>query len=644
MRACLCPKSSKLNRLISCCFNFKIPVVIFCCTVFLHTHVSAAVKDSNVVIAGSSEIYKFQLDKQTNKVIVKQHLETTYQCNNFRVKVPIDEYYDDKTTIDEVNIFVNGEKDKKTEPQYDYYSVNGIFYSDAKTCRFDLPLEKKGSRSEVTFEKTVSDPRYFTTVYFSDAYSVLNKTIVMSIPKWMKVDLKEYNFKGFNINKTVTYDPQSDADLITYTITNLPAQVYESLTPGASYTEPHILILCKSADLPTGKQSYFSSLDELYGWYHSLTSSMDNDETLIKSKSDEIIQGIGPDFDKIKKILYWVHNNIRYIAFEDGLAGFKPAKADAVLQKKYGDCKGMAHLTKELLKAAGFDARLCWIGTNHIAYDYSTPSIAVDNHMICAVLYGGKTYFLDATEKYLGFNEYAERIQGRQVLIEDGPKYIFAKVPVAAASQNNDIGKAEISISPSGLTGLVKREWTGEEKEGIFSNLNTIKKESSKEAFIYFLKNGSGNTEITDFVTSDPDNYDIPLTVSYKISNKTAVSSFGDELYVDINDQQELSGIMIDTKERVHDLWLNNKLNKSSETVYILPAGYSVKDLPAAIDVTNKDYRFVMKAVTAGDKVTVKKEIIINNPRVLKENFTEWNGNIDKVKAFYNEQLVLIKK
>ena len=90
----------------------------------------------------------------------------------------------------------------------------------------------------------------------------------------------------------------------------------------------------------------------------------------------------------------------------------------------------MAHLTKELLKALGFDARLCWIGTNHIAYDYSTPSIAVDNHMICALLYQGKTYFLDATENYIGFNEYAERIQSRQVLIEDGDKYIYTKYTI----------------------------------------------------------------------------------------------------------------------------------------------------------------------------------------------------------------------
>jgi hypothetical protein len=135
---------------------------------------------------------------------------------------------------------------------------------------------------------------------------------------------------------------------------------------------------------------------------------------------------------------------------------FCPIKAEEVLRKKYGDCKGMANLTKELLKAEGFDARLCWLGTSHIAYDYSTPSLAVDNHMICALMFKGKTYFLDATENYLGLDDYAERIQGREVLIEDNDKYILTHVPAEAYTQNLDSEKRVLTLSGTDLTGTVK--------------------------------------------------------------------------------------------------------------------------------------------------------------------------------------------
>ena len=220
------------------------------------------------------------------------------------------------------------------------------------------------------------------------------------------------NFEGKDIKKSSVYDSKQDADIITYTIRDITARERESHSPGPTYTEPHLMVLCKYSESPAGKTTYFNTLDDQYAWYHSITKDLEANNDQVNAKAKEITAGISNDLDKIKKIFYWMHDNIRYIAFEDGIAAFKPEKPEEVLRKKYGDCKGMAHLTKGMLKALGFDARLCWIGTNHIAYDYSTPSIAVDNHMICALIYLGKTYFLDATENYIGFNEYAERIQG----------------------------------------------------------------------------------------------------------------------------------------------------------------------------------------------------------------------------------------
>ena len=467
----------------------------------------AAEKDSNVVISNAKESYSFDYSKKENTVKVKQELTTTYQCINYRSEISVVEFYDDKTSLDDVSIYVSEHKAKYITPKYDYYSIDDIFYSDARICYFKLPLEKKGSTSEVTFEKTITDPRYFTAVYFSDNYLIKNKVITVTIPRWAKIELKELNFEGKDIKKSAEYDSKKDADVITYTIKDIAARVSERHSPGASYTEPHLLVLCKSADVSEGKITFFNTLNDQYAWYRSLTKDLGNNTAIIKAKALEITSGITNDLDKIKKIFYWMQDNIRYIAFEDGIAGFKPEKADEVLRKKYGDCKGMAHLTKELLKALGFDARLCWIGTNHIAYDYSTPSIAVDNHMICALLYQGKTYFLDATENYIGFNEYAERIQSRQVLIEDGDKYIYTKVPATTFQQNLDAEKSVLSISNKDLEGSISREWKGEDKESIFTQLNAIKKENSRDAFIKYLSDNNKDYYINEFKTSDITTY-----------------------------------------------------------------------------------------------------------------------------------------
>jgi hypothetical protein len=62
----------------------------------------------------------------------------------------------------------------------------------------------------------------------------------------------------------------------------------------------------------------------------------------------------------------WCQDN-KYIAFEDGIAGVQ-TRCTSNVNKRFGDCKGMAILTYQALQA-GFDARVVWIGTDS-AHDY----------------------------------------------------------------------------------------------------------------------------------------------------------------------------------------------------------------------------------------------------------------------------------
>jgi hypothetical protein len=604
----------------------------------------AAEKDSNIVISQAKESYEFVFNKKTNNVEVKQNTNTAYFCNSFRTSLYVVEMYDDQTTIDEVDYLVDGKKPKDIKPVFEYYSVDNTFFSDAKVCYFELPLQKKGSTSEVSFSKTITDPRYFTSIFLSEPYLVQKKEIVVKVPKWMKVELKEMNFKGYHISKSASYDSKDDADVFTYTIMDAPARVSERNSPGPTYIYPHILVLAKSASPGGNNITYFNTVKDQYAWYHSLVKDVQNDAQALKTKAEEITKGYSSDLDKIKAIYYWVQNNVRYIAFEDGIAGFRPEKAHEVLRRKYGDCKGMAHLTKELLRSLGYDARLTWIGTNHIAYDYSTPNLSVDNHMICALNYQGKTYFLDATETYIGFNEYAERIQGRQVLVEDGEKFLLTNIPSTTWQQNVDREKRTLTINGTALNGSAEHEWKGEEKEYILSQLNGIKKDKSKEAFIKYLSGNNKDYALTEFATSNLDDFDKSVTAKYNISFKNAVSNFGKEYYVDLDFRKEFGSFTFDTAERTHDYWFDYKTNVQRETELAIPAGYSVTGLPPNVEIKNADYEFVINYIQQKDKLVYKKSLTIKNPKLSKSKFAQWNKDIEKLNQSYNEQVVLTAK
>jgi len=97
-----------------------------------------------------------------------------------------------------------------------------------------------------------------------------------------------------------------------------------------------------------------------------LYSKADNKTATLKPNVDEQVRGKTTELEKARSIFYWVQDNIRYIAFEDGYAGFVPQTVQDVFKNKYGDCKGMANLVTEMLKLAGLVVHMTWIGTKHL--------------------------------------------------------------------------------------------------------------------------------------------------------------------------------------------------------------------------------------------------------------------------------------
>src|SRR6185295_5135482 len=255
---------------------------------------------------------------------------------------------------------------------------------------------------------------------------------------------------------------EGDITRTTFTIKDIPAFQNEPSSPNHALSSPHIICVSKAYTENGQRKVLFESVKDLYGWYSTVCADIGNNPNELKARVAALTADKKTDMEKIESIFYWVQDNIRYIAFENGIMGFKPDAAQNVLKNKYGDCKGKANLLKEMLKLAGYDARLTWIGTSDLPYDYTLPSLAVDNHMICTVILNGKRYFLDGTEEYIALNDYAQRIQGKQVLIEDGKNHILDKIPEFPADRNKEILNVKMNIIDNAITGNAVAEYNGE--------------------------------------------------------------------------------------------------------------------------------------------------------------------------------------
>lgn len=599
--------------------------------------------NNNVIISSASERYRFDYSKRKSAIEVKQELNYTYTCQNYRDKASFYEFFDDQSELENVELIENGKKGT-AHKELKQCSVQDIFYSDAKVYSLALDFPKSGWQNEVRLKKTITDPRYFTTIYFNDPYFTARKEIEIAIPRWMKVDIKEFNFSGYAVEKKQSYSQKEDADIFTYTITNLAERKNEQNQPGPSYFLPHLLVMCKAASVDGKDFTFFNTLQDQYKWYKQITGLMHNDKEVIKAKAMAITAGMNDDMQKVKAILYWVHDNIRYIAFEDGIAGFKPDEAQNVLNKKYGDCKGMANLTRELLAALGFDARLTWIGTNHIVYDYSTPALCVDNHMICCLIYKGQKYFLDGTESYLPLGEYAERIQGRQVLIDDGDKYILESIPVAKPDQNYCGFKEKLKIAGNNLTGAIEYVYRGESKEQLLGTIHRSKNEKLNTLLERYITNDNNKYMISDVRTSDINKTEGDLSIGFKLDFAGAVSTFGNEMYIDIDYNKIFNKAQIDTAGRQSDYQFGYKYNYNTEVDLEIPADYKVSALPTDYEYRGAGFYLSVTHKVAGNTIQYRKQLKITNTMLKKSEFQEWNKAISGLSEKYLEQIILVKK
>jgi len=599
--------------------------------------------DKNIIIEHKKQSFLFKQDKGVNPVLIKENYTTEFRSRRISTSIVYTEMYNDQETIDEVEVSVRNRPYRGVDIKYDYYSIKDIFYSDARVCYFKIPFDEIGVPAKVTLSKTYKDPRYFTSVYFTEEYDVENKVVEFIIPRWMTCELKEYNFGNNDIKKTSSYDSKLDADIYTYTMKGLKAFESESYEQGIAYNYPHVLVLCKEANTDKGTQTYFKTIEDQYKWSYGIVKDIADDLPALRTKAEEITNGISGDANKVKAVLNWVHQNIRYIAYEDGIAAFKPAKATEVMAKKYGDCKGMANLLKALLKNLGLDVRLCWIGTNHIPYDMNTPSLSVHNHMIAAWLVNGKPFFLDGTETNMAFNQYAERIAGRQVLIENGDKYILTNIPAVSAEQNPEKEKRILTIDGQDLKGSAEHMYKGEARSDMINKMTGIKKENLEKSLINYLSEDNQDYNISNLKRSDFPGTDSILKISYDVIHKNGVSVFGNEIYLDLDFRKDLDNFTIDTAKRIHDLQMPNKILMDEETEITMPAGYKISTLPVNLKLQNSILDIDITYKQTGDKLVYHKLLKIKQTLLKKEEFGLWNKQIKELTDKYKEQVVLTK-
>jgi transglutaminase-like putative cysteine protease len=594
-------------------------------------------KDKEVATLRSSTHYAFYIDKATHSLKVKETGEEQYIALRANVKQTIRSYYSEKLLLEPYTI----KNEKGRSILHDKYcghiQQGDIFYSDTQVCAYNFSLTQVGQTAKYEGNKIYNDAKYLTYEFFHSDVPSKERIISVYVPDQVKVELQELNFGDYPIEKITK--PEKGGQTITYSFKNIDAFPEDSHLPGPLHYLPHLLILTKSFSADGKVTNVLSSTDDLYKWYSSLTSQLNQNYDELKPQVAKLTAGLLKDEDKIKAIYYWVQDNIQYIAFEDGLAGFKPEEAKEVFYKRYGDCKGMAHLTKAMLQVAGYDARLTWIGTNKIPYSYSQPTLAVDNHMICTVLLGDRKIILDATEKYGAIGTYAERIQGKEIMIEDGAKYKLSRVPEELQVSYLQESNFNYEIKEHALVGNGREIIRGEFNKVLLNMVNDSKKEEVIKLIKAVVAGPSNVSNFTIGKYSDFDR-DQSLSIAYDIKLKDHVYVNNNEMYIDLDFKDDYKDLKFE-KERKTPYKFSSRVFRKTRAELILPKGFKLTHAPETISIKNDYFTFDLGYSEKDNKVIYTKEIQILKSTLPIGEFQNWNKAIEEVNKFYQDQLTI---
>ena len=521
-----------------------------------------------------------------------------------------------------------------------------VFFDDNKTLSISFPSVTAGSVTSLKSIEEYKEPRLCGVYYFSSYIPTEYSGVTLKVDKNIEI---KYVMRG-SPDSSIEFSTykKGQNNYYTWRAKNVPKYHKPDDAPDLRYFIPHVIFYVSSYVSDKDTVKVLSSVNDLYEWYASEVKNinMQNSEAL-KKLSDSLVAGSKNEFEKVKKIFYWVQDNIKYIAFEDGFGGQIPREANAIYEKRYGDCKDMASIITQLLKVAGIKSYLTWVGTRDIPYRYSEiPTPFVDNHMIAAYKdTTGKIWLLDGTGKNAPIDMYTSMIQGKEALIGlDSTKYELFDIPVMPKEKNRFYDSIHIELKNQVVKGNGQWVINGYPKIHYDYLLSNLTEKEFKDELKEKLNKGNNTFSIDNYTIANADKRDAPTVINYSCKIDNYVKSYKDETYFNFNlDKDELKYIINESRADI-PIELDNTLSKTDCVVLEIPTDYMVSYVPKNASYGNNDFGYKIEYVKKEKSLVMNKYFYCNKLMISKKDFEEWGNMLKSLNESYKESIILKHK
>ncbi len=445
----------------------------------------------------------------------------------------------------------------------------------------------------------------------------------------------------------VTVDDRRNETLYTFSARDLPAEKSYPDAPAGAYWATHIVFFIEKFQKDDGNWvNFLSSPQDLYNLYAGFVKNINKElGPELRKITDSLISGKKSDREKAASIYSWVQNNIKYVAFEDGMEGFIPRDANLVCHRRYGDCKDMASILTMMLRQAKLNAYYTWIGTRSLPYTYEeTPTPIVDNHMICTLLLEGKYIFLDGTDNTCVFGIPADHIQSKEAMLAINEKeFKIITVPVMEKSENQVTDTTVISFSDKGVNGSIHLSMKGYYATNLQNSLTYVGDKEKEKYFRDMLSRGSNKFSLEEYRIKENPAQRNEIGVTAKFDLPDYGKTLADDKFINMNLFRPYEHEEIDYPKRKIPVEFKFKSVKKYITILQIPEGYEVDYMPESRDFYNDVWGFSIRYEKKDNKVIMTQEF--RNDHILLDpgKFSEWNKVLEHLYPMYKETVSLSK-
>ncbi|WP_299762398.1 transglutaminase domain-containing protein [uncultured Dokdonia sp.] len=518
------------------------------------------------------------------------------------------------------------------------------FYDDTKSVNFLYPKLQQGAIKKLNYTTSITNPRFLSPVYFGNVYPLVKQKVEIVVDKDINLRFKKFNMEGVDVR--FRESEKRGRKIYTWELENQDAYDLESNGPSPKTILPHIIPIISSYEDKNEEVPVLNGVKDLYNWYYSLIKDINQEELddELVAITNDLIASKTSEIDKVKAIYYWVQENIKYIDFEYALGGFIPRDANAVFQKKFGDCKDNSSILKEMFKIANIKGNLTWLGTRSIPYSYEdVPTPAADNHMILTYENEGETYFLDATGRYLPLEIPSSFIQGKEALIENGEgDYKIVKVPIVPADQNLYSDVVNIKLDGNSIKGNGTLTLTGYQKSNTFNYIeNRDTQEKLLEYYNSFLRKGSNRFLVENFEEKNKYSYEKPFEVEYNFTIKDYAQSLNDEIFINLNLYKTSINAYKIKEDRKTNIEFKYRSEDSITVVFEIPEGKEVTYLPEDVSVDNDFMSASISYKKEGTQIIYTHAYKTKKLILEKDTHEAFRKSLKKINKAFKEVVVL---